>query len=211
MSIKVIIADDHTLVREGIKSLLKDVEGIEVIAETGDGEETLLKTSTFKPDILILDISMPKVSGIRFCEKIKEISPETKIIILSMHFSKEYVREAFKYGAKGYILKDSSFTELEFAIKSVYEGNMYISPKISQILVEDYLDLLENPLEILTERQKEILKLIAEGYSIKEIANRLNLSVKTVETHKSQIMDKLGIYDIPGLVKYAIKHGLIDI
>jgi DNA-binding NarL/FixJ family response regulator len=211
MSIKVIIADDHTLVREGIKSLLSDVEGIEVIAETGDGEETLLKTSTFKPDILILDISMPKVSGIRFCEKIKEISPETKIIILSMHFSKEYVREAFKYGAKGYILKDSSFTELEFAIKSVYGGNMYISPKISQILVEDYLDLLENPLEILTERQKEILKLIAEGYSIKEIANRLNLSVKTVETHKSQIMDKLGIYDIPGLVKYAIKHGLIDI
>jgi DNA-binding NarL/FixJ family response regulator len=211
MSIKVIIADDHTLVREGIKSLLSDVEGIEVIAETGDGEETLLKTSTFKPDILILDISMPKVFGIRFCEKIKEISPETKIIILSMHFSKEYVREAFKYGAKGYILKDSSFTELEFAIKSVYEGNMYISPKISQILVEDYLDLLENPLEILTERQKEILKLIAEGYSIKEIANRLNLSVKTVETHKSQIMDKLGIYDIPGLVKYAIKHGLIDI
>jgi len=211
MSIKVIIADDHTLVREGIKSLLSDVEGIEVIAETGDGEETLLKTSTLKPDILILDISMPKVSGIRFCEKIKEISPETKIIILSMHFSKEYVREAFKYGAKGYILKDSSFTELEFAIKSVYGGNMYISPKISQILVEDYLDLLENPLEILTERQKEILKLIAEGYSIKEIANRLNLSVKTVETHKSQIMDKLGIYDIPGLVKYAIKHGLIDI
>jgi DNA-binding NarL/FixJ family response regulator len=109
MSIKVIIADDHTLVREGIKSLLSDVEGIEVIAETGDGEETLLKTSTLKPDILILDISMPKVSGIRFCEKIKEISPETKIIILSMHFSKEYVREAFKYGAKGYILKDSSF------------------------------------------------------------------------------------------------------
>jgi DNA-binding NarL/FixJ family response regulator len=211
MSIKVIIADDHTLVREGIKSLLSDVEGIEVIAETGDGEETLLKTYTLKPDILILDISMPKVFGIRFCEKIKEISPETKIIILSMHFSKEYVREAFKYGAKGYILKDSSFTELEFAIKSVYEGNMYISPKISQILVEDYLDLLENPLEILTERQKEILKLIAEGYSIKEIANRLNLSVKTVETHKSQIMDKLGIYDIPGLVKYAIKHGLIDI
>jgi len=211
MSIKVIIADDHTLVREGIKSLLSDVEGIEVIAETGDGEETLLKTSTFKPDILILDISMPKVFGIRFCEKIKEISPETKIIILSMHFSKEYVREAFKYGAKGYILKDSTFTELEFAIKSVYEGNMYISPNISQILVEDYLDLLENPLEILTERQKEILKLIAEGYSIKEIANRLNLSVKTVETHKSQIMDKLGIYDIPGLVKYAIKHGLIDI
>lgn len=211
MSIKIIIADDHTLVREGIKSLLKDVEGIEVIAETGDGEETLLKTSDLKPDVLILDISMPKVSGIRFCEKIKEISPETKIIILSMHFSKEYVREAFRYGAKGYILKDSSFIELEFAIKSVYEGNIYISPKIAQMLVKDYLDLLENPLEVLTERQKEILKLIAEGYSTKEIANKLNLSVKTVETHKSQIMDKLGIYDIPGLVKYAIKHGLTDI
>lgn len=211
MKIKVLIADDHTLVREGIKALLKEIRDIEVIGEAKDGDEVIDKIKELKPDIILLDISMPKVNNLNFCEKIKSISEDIKIIILSMHYSEEYVREALRYGVKGYILKDSSFSELEIAIKSVFNGEVYLSPKISNILVKDYLEKVKNPLDILTERQKEILMLLAEGYSVKEIAQKIGISVKTVETHKAQIMGKLNIYDIPGLVKFAIKHGLIKL
>lgn len=209
MTIKVLIADDHTLVREGIKALLKEIRNIEVVGEAKDGDEIIEKIKELNPDIILLDISMPKVNNLNFCEKIRSISEDIKIIILSMHYSEEYVREALRYGVKGYILKDSSFSELEIAIKSVFNGEVYLSPKISNILVRDYLDKVKDPLDMLTERQKEILKLLAEGYSVKEIAQLIGISVKTVETHKAQIMEKLNIYDIPGLVKFAIKHGLV--
>ncbi len=180
-----------------------------IVASTGN--EIISKTKELNPDIILLDISMPEVENLSFCKKIKEISPNTKIIILTMHFSEEYVKEAFKNGAEGYILKDSSFSELEIAIKSVFEGHTYITPKVSKVIIKDYLQKEQNPLKTLTERQKEILKLIAEGYSSKEIAYKLNISIKTVEAHKSQIMEKLNIYDIPGLVKFAIKNKLIDL
>lgn len=209
MTIKVLIADDHTLVREGIKALLKEIKDIEVVGEAKDGDEIIDKIKELNPDIILLDISMPKVNNLNFCEKIRSISEDIKIIILSMHYSEEYVREALRYGVKGYILKDSSFSELEIAIKSVFNGEVYLSPKISNLLVKDYLEKVKDPLDMLTERQKEILKLLAEGYSVKEIAQLIGISVKTVETHKAQIMEKLNIYDIPGLVKFAIKHGLV--
>lgn len=209
MTIKVLIADDHTLVREGIKALLKEIKDIEVVGEAKDGDEIIDKIKELNPDIILLDISMPKVNNLNFCEKIRSTSEDIKIIILSMHYSEEYVREALRYGVKGYILKDSSFSELEIAIKSVFNGEVYLSPKISNLLVKDYLEKVKDPLDMLTERQKEILKLLAEGYSVKEIAQLIGISVKTVETHKAQIMEKLNIYDIPGLVKFAIKHGLV--
>ncbi len=211
MEIKILIADDHKLVREGIKSLLKDNKDIEVVGEAGDGDEILNKLKDLIPDIILLDISMPKVNSLSFCEKIKFISPNTKIIILSMHYSEEYVREALKYGVKGYILKDSSLSEMEFAIRSVFNNETYLSPKISNILVKDYLEKVKDPLDVLTERQREVLKLLVEGYSPKEISHKLGISVKTVETHKSQLMERLNIYDLPGLVKFAIKNGLIKL
>jgi len=211
MKIKVLIADDHALVREGIKALLKDIPDIEVVGEAGDGEEVINKLEELSPDILLLDISMPKVENISFCEKISLFSSNTKIIILSMHYSEEYVKEALKYGVRGYVLKDSSFSELEIAIKSVFNGEVYLTPKISKILVKDYLEKLEDPLKVLSERQREILKLLAEGYSVKEIANKLGISIKTVEAHKAQIMEKLNIYDLAGLIKFAIKSGLVKL
>ncbi|MCS7202672.1 MAG: response regulator transcription factor [Dictyoglomus sp.] len=211
MKIKVLIADDHTLVREGIKALLREIPDVLVVGEVGDGKELIDKLKTLDPDIVLLDISMPNVNNLSFCERIKEISENTKVIILSMHYSEEYVRSALKYGVKGYILKDSSLSELEFAIRSVFKGEIYLSPKISNILVKDYLEKVKDPLDVLTERQKEILKLLAEGYSAKEISHKLGISIKTVETHKSQIMEKLNIYDLAGLVKFAIKYGLIKL
>ncbi|MEN2984810.1 MAG: response regulator transcription factor [Dictyoglomaceae bacterium] len=211
MKIKVLIADDHTLVREGIKALLREIPEIDVVGECGDGKELIEKLKELNPDIILLDISMPNVDNLSFCEKIKKISENSRIIILSMHYSEEYVRSALKYGVKGYILKDSSLSELELAIESVFKGETYLSPKISNILVKDYLEKVKDPLNILTARQKEILKLLAEGYSTKEISHKLGISIKTVETHKSQIMEKLNIYDLAGLVKFAIKHGLIKL
>ncbi|MCX7796027.1 MAG: response regulator transcription factor [bacterium] len=210
-TIKILIADDHNLVRAGIKLLIEGLEGVEVVSETGDGNEIPTLIQKTNPDILLLDISMPGVNGLDFCKKITSSFPNIKIIILSMHSNEEYIKQALKNGAKGYLLKDSAISELEIAIKSVYREEVYLSPQVSKILVEDYLEKVKDPLDILTERQREILRLIAEGYSIKEIANTLGISAKTVETHRAQIMEKLNIYDTVGLVKFAIKTGLIKL
>lgn len=158
MSIKVLIADDHTLVREGIKALLKEKREIEVIDSASTGSEIISKTKELNPDVILLDISMPEVENLSFCKKIKEISPNTKIIILTMHFSEEYVKEAFKNGAEGYILKDSSFSELEIAIKSVFEGHTYITPKVSKVIIKNYLQKEQNPIKKSHRKTKRDLK-----------------------------------------------------
>lgn len=156
MKIKILMADDHALVREGIKALLKGVPEIKVVGEARDGDEVINTLRELKPDILLLDISMPKVENLSFCNKIKLVFENTKIIILSMHYSEEYIKEALRYGVKGYVLKDSSFSELEVAIKSVFNGEIYLTPKISRILVEDYIKKIEDPLATLSERQKNL-------------------------------------------------------
>lgn len=216
--IKVILADDHKLVRAGIRSLLHNIRDIEVIGEASNGREALGLINANQPDILLLDISMSELNGLEVTERVKQEFPEVKIIILSMHTHEEYVLQALKAGASGYLLKDAAPTELEMALKAVMRGETFLSPAISKHLVDDYLRRLREPVseskispfDQLTSRQREILQLIAEGNSTKEISNKLNISIKTVETHRMQIMDRLKIHDIAGLVRYAIRMRIIS-
>lgn len=217
---RVILADDHILIRAGIKSLLENIKGIEVVAEASNGREALDLIRKNKPDIVLLDIAMSELNGLEVAEHVSKEIPEVSVIILSMHANEEYVVQALKTGAAGYLLKDSAPTELEIAVNAVMRGETYLSPAISKNLVNDYLKRVEefpkessediSVFQRLTARQREILQLIAEGNSTKEIAAKLNLSVKTIETHRSQIMERLGIRDIAGLVRYAIRVGIIS-
>lgn len=212
--LKIILADDHTLVRAGIRSLIQQFQGMKVVGEAGDGNEALRLVKELKPDILLTDIAMPGMNGLDTVARLKRDFPGTHVVILSMHVSEEYVLQALKSGADGYLLKDSATTELEQAVKAVSRGEKFLSPSVSQHVIEDYKRRVggeTNPLDQLSSRQREILKMIAEGKNTKEIAQILELSAKTVETHRAQLMDKLDIHDIPGLVRYAIKTKLVTL
>jgi len=209
--VRVLLADDHALVRAGIRALLQGLEGVTVVAETGNGAEVLELARTHRPDVVLLDISMPGLSGLDVSAQLERELPEVRVVVLSMHANEEYVLQALRSGAVGYMLKDSATAELELALKAVMQGETYLSPPISKQVVEGYVQRVgaEQPAsEKLTPRQREVLQLIAEGHSTKEIAYRLELSVKTVETHRAQLMERLQIRDIAGLVKYAIRSGL---
>lgn len=217
--ISVILVDDHALVRAGIRSLLQSINDIEVVAEANNGREALNQIRDINPDLVLLDISMTELNGLEVAERVSQDFPEVKIVILSMHTNEEYVLQSLRAGASGYLLKDAVPTELEIAIRSVMRGETYLSPAISKHLVDDYLRRLKgsadevskiNPFEQLTSRQREILQLIAEGNSTKDIAAKLNISIKTVETHRMQIMDRLDIHDVAGLVRYAIRMRIIS-
>ncbi len=213
------LADDHTLVRAGIRSLLEGLEHIEVVAETGDGREALRLAKACEPDVVLMDIGMPVMNGLEATARITKDLPNVHVIILSMHASEEYVWQALRAGATGYLLKDADAAELEIAVRSAIQGQTYLSPAISKQVVTDYVRRVSgevdanqfgsNPFEILTSRQREILQLIAEGNSTKEIAQILKLSIKTVETHRAQLMERLDIHEVAGLVRYAIRTGLI--
>lgn len=216
---RVILADDHSLVRAGIRSLLANFSMIEVIAEADNGRDAIKLIEQHVPDLVLLDIAMPELNGLEVVSRIAKELPEVKIIILSMHSNEEYVVQALRAGANGYLLKDSAPTELEFAINAVIRGETYLSPSISKHVVDTYLRRITDFSKLtettdvykdLTSRQREILQLIAEGNSTKDIANKLNVSIKTVETHRMQLMDRLGIHDIAGLVRYAIRMGIIS-
>ncbi|HKB88015.1 MAG TPA: response regulator transcription factor [Ignavibacteriaceae bacterium] len=216
--IKVILADDHKLVRAGIKFLLEDSHEVNVIGEASNGREAIELTGKLKPDMVFLDIAMPELNGLEAAERIKKEYPAVEIIILSMYVDEEYVIQALNAGASGYLLKDSAPDELRIALDTVVQGKVYISPAIPREMIDEYTERLKRAAtpeeaaaerEKLTSRQKEVLQLIAEGNSTKEIAAKLFLSIKTVETHRAHIMKKLGINDIPGLVKYAIRKGMI--
>lgn len=217
--ISVILVDDHALVRAGIRSLLQSINDIEVVAEANNGREALNQIRDINPDLVLLDISMTELNGLEVAERVSQDFPEVKIVILSMHTNEEYVLQSLRAGASGYLLKDAVPTELEIAIRSVMRGETYLSPAISKHLVDDYLRRLKgsadevskiNPFEQLTSRQREILQLIAEGNSTRDIAAKLNISIKTVETHRMQIMDRLDIHDVAGLVRYAIRMRIIS-
>lgn len=210
--IRILLADDHQLVRAGLRALLQSIPGVEVAAETGDGREALNLVKATQPDVVFMDIAMPELNGLEATSRLVKEFPKARVIILSMHANEEYVLQALKAGASGYLLKDAAARELELAIQSVARGEIYLSPTISKQVVEAYLQQTatkKSPLEKLTPRQREILQLIAEGKNTKEIAFTLKVSVKTVESHRAQLMDRLKIYDIAGLVRYAMRTGLI--
>lgn len=211
--VRVLLADDHTLVRAGIRSLLETIEGVEVVAECGDGREALDLIAHHLPDLALLDVAMPGLNGIEIARQSSRISPKTKIVILSMHDDATHVRQAMRAGVSGYLLKGASVTELPLAIEAVLAGQTYLTPKISRHVVHGFLHETggeTDPLESLTQRQREILQLIAEGRSTKEIAGILDVSVKTVETHRARLMESLDIHDVAGLVRFAIRSGLVS-
>lgn len=211
-TIRIMLADDHALIRAGLRALLKSIEGVEVIAEASNGHETLEAVERRRPDVILMDIAMPGLNGLETAARILKRWPKVKIIMLSMHANDEYLRQALSAGAAGYLLKGADPAELELALKSVMRGETYLTPAVSKRLVQEFLQQDGEPVKSqseLTPRQREILQMIAEGHSTKEIAHRLELSVKTVETHRAAIMKRLDIHDVPGLVRYAIRAGLI--
>ncbi|MCI0573829.1 MAG: response regulator transcription factor, partial [Myxococcaceae bacterium] len=202
---RVLLTDDHQLVRAGLRALLDTFGDVEVLAECGDGQEALALADRLQPDVLLLDISLPGLNGIEVARRVAKVSPSTRVLILSMHTAAEYVAQALRAGVAGYLIKDAAVEELKVALESVRQGRTYLSPAISQTVVEGFLRITEetpapNPLELLTSRQREILQLIAEGHGTRAIAERLQVSVKTVEAHRAQVMERLDIRDVPSLV-----------
>lgn len=211
-TIRILLVDDHTLLRAGIRSLLEKMPGVEVVAEAADGREAIDLIKIHQPNMVLMDIAMAGLNGLDATARIVREFPQVRVIILSMHANEEYVLQTLRAGAAGYLLKDAATAELELAIQAVARRDTYLSPAISRRVIEDYLGRIggsKTPAEQLTPRQREILQLIAEGKTTKEIAFLLKLSVKTVETHRSQLMDRLGVHDVPGLVRQAMRMGLV--
>jgi two-component system response regulator NreC len=215
--LRILLADDHTLLRAGLRELLVSYDAFEVVGEASDGVEAVEAVRRIKPDLVILDIGMPKMRGIEAITEIKRDNPETKVLVLSMHDREEYVRQTLKNGADGYLLKKSAAKELVEALEHIASGSLYISPAISRQIVttwlqqDDHSDLAAQYETRLTEREKAVMKLLAEGYTNKEVAAVLTISPKTVETHRAHIMTKLEIRTLPDLVRYAIKNGFVEL
>ena len=210
-AIRVLLVEDHTLVRAGIRSLLSSVRDIDVVGETGNGRDGLRLVRKLEPDVVLMDISMPELNGMEATARITKSHPQVKVLMLSMHNDEEYVAQSLKAGARGYLVKEAATKELEHAIHAVMNGEIYVSNTVSMSTVKRLMQGSSgSALGNLTSRQREILQLVVEGYSTRDIAERLSLSVKTVETHRTHLMDRLEIRDVPGLVKFAIKAGLIQ-
>jgi len=210
--IKVLLAEDHTIVRQGIRSLLEPQMDIEVIGEAEDGLDAVKKTEELRPDVVIMDISMPKLNGIDATRLIKKNVPNTKVLVLTMHELQEYVEQILRAGASGYLIKKTAMSELINAIRAVNQGLSFLSPSVSKMMVDKFRKTMDATIkeEPITARERQILQLIAEGHTNKEIAKILSLSVRTVETHRTHIMRKLNIHDVAGLTKYAIQKGFIQ-
>ncbi|TKB69661.1 MAG: response regulator transcription factor [Nitrospira sp.] len=211
--IRILIVEDHALVRAGMKALLQKIEGIEVVGDMGDGLEAVKSVQMDAPDLVLMDIAMPGLNGLDATARIVKDSPTTRVILLSMYANEEYLQQALQVGASGYLLKGAELAELELALKTVARGEKYLTPAVVKYAIEAYREKSEGqtgPLAKLSMRQREILQLVAEGQTTKDIAQRLNVSVKTVETHRSQLMERLDIHDVPGLVRFAMRVGLIQ-
>ena len=211
--VRVLLADDHTLVRAGLRKLLEAMPEVEVVGEASDGLALLALAGQLRPTLVLMDIAMPGLNGLEATARLARQSPDIRVLILSMHQNEEYVRQALRHGAAGYLLKDAAPMELDLAIQAVLRGETYLSQAVSRGVVSDYVQRLrgeETPGTQLTPRQREVLQLVAEGHSTKEIARRLDLSVKTVDTHRSQLMKLLDIHEVAGLVRYAMRVGLIS-
>ncbi len=212
MSIKIILAEDHKITREGLVNMLKGQPGMEVVGEAGNGREAIRLTRELTPDLVIMDVTMPSLNGIDATRIITSSPKNVRVIALSMYSDKQFVQGMMQAGASGYLLKDCAFSELVAAVRAVFKGDTYLSPGIAGIVVEDYVSKLSKSSSsasgILTKREREVLQLISEGVSTKHIAATLAISIKTVETHRRQMMGKIGIRTVAGLTKYAIREGL---
>lgn len=213
--IRILLADDHVVIRGGLRLVLERELGFRVVGEAADGKEAIKLAQDLSPDVAVLDVAMPNLNGIEAARQITAASPDIAVVMLSMHSDESYVLRALNAGARGYLLKDSPEEDLIAAIKAVSEGKAFFSPAISRVLVDDYVRQmrkrgLEDSYELLTAREREVLQLLAEGRSNKEIAGRLNLSTYTVETHRSNLMEKLNLHGIPELILYAVRKGIIS-
>jgi two-component system response regulator NreC len=213
---KVLIAEDHTIVRQGLSALINRQPDMAVVGEAGDGKEAVEKTKELCPDVVLMDIAMKHMNGLEATARIKKMAPEVKVLVLTMYENEEYIFQILRAGASGYLLKEAAMNDLISAIKAVKKGESYLSPSISKKVIEDYIRRAElgekaTVNDILSDREREILQLIAEGHTYDDIASILCISKKTVETHRANIMDKLNIHDKVGLVKYAIRKGLIKL
>lgn len=212
-TIRVLLAEDHTVVRQGLRRILQTEPGIEIVAEVGDGRAALEALRSTRPDIAVVDISLPNLSGIEVTRQAARLSPDTRVLILSMHADDAYIRQALKAGARGYLLKDADDQDLLKAILAVSAGSSYFSPAVSRIVLDGYLQEAENEVDelaLLSAREREVLPLIAEGHSNKEVAQILDLSVSTVESHRKRIMEKLDLHNTAALVRFAVRKGLVQ-
>ena len=215
VQIRILLADDHNVLRDGMRLLLERQPGFTVVGEASDGREVVQLAKEQSPDVVVMDIAMPNMNGIEATRRIMEKNPETGVVILSMHYDESYVIRSLKAGARAYLLKDAVKTELISAIQAVVQGRSFFSPKISRILQEDFIQLLgrrgdDDSYDLLTEREREILQLIAEGKTNKEVASALNLSLYTVDTHRTHILQKLNLHSVPELILYAVRKGIIS-
>lgn len=211
--VRVLLADDHTLVRAGLRKLLESFPNIEVVGEAADGLALLALAEQLQPQLILMDIAMPGLNGLEATARLRQSWPQIQVLILSMHQNEEYVKQALRHGASAYLLKDAAPTELDIAIKNVLQGGIYLSAAVSKGVMNDYVERLRGEdlsSELLTPRQTEVLKMLAQGQSSKDIARLLDLSAKTVDTHRSQLMKQLDIHEVTGLVRYAIRVGLIS-
>ena len=214
--IRLLVADDHKIFRQGIKMLLEEESDLQVVGEASDGRDAVKKATELKPDVILMDIAMANLNGLEATRQIKKQLPSAKVIMVTMHKNEEYVLQSFQAGASGFILKEGAVEELVSAIRSINSDKSFLSPSISKTLIDAYMRKMETgktetPFDLLTDREREVLQLIAEGYTNREVAKSLFISVKTVEAHRAHIMQKLNIHDIAKLVKYAIQKGLVDL
>jgi len=209
MGIKVLIAEDHLMVRQGLRALL-DREGFDVVGEVSNGYEAVQSTAEVEPDVVVMDISMPVMNGVDAAQELSQRSPKAKAVLLTRHDDDQYVLAALRAGARGYVLKSQAATDLAHAIRQVFRGDLYLSPGVSKVVVEAFLSKTDLPGDRLTVREREVLKLIGEEKTTKELAALLNISAKTAESHRTRLMQKLDIHTTAGLVRYAIRLGLVE-
>jgi DNA-binding NarL/FixJ family response regulator len=208
--IRVLLADDHALVRKGFRLILETQPDIEVVGEAGNGREAVEQALKLHPDVVVMDVAMPELNGIEATRRLADSVPRTRVLALSMHKDSVYVREILKAGARGYLLKDSLDSDLVNAVRAVARGDGYLSPGVSDAVLSDYRRHVTNPLDLLSSREREVLQMIAEGKTNKEIASALDLSVYTVDAHRGKIMEKLDLHSTGELVRFAVRNGLID-
>ena len=206
----IMLADDHAVVRNGFRMILAAQWDMEVVAEVSNGREAVEQAQLLQPDVCVMDVTMPELNGIEATRRLAKVSPKTRVLALSMHKDSVYVREILRAGAKGYLLKDSSETDFLAAVRAVAVGKGYLSPEVSDAVLDDYRKHVTDPIDLLSTREREVLQLIAESKTNKDIANGLNLSVYTVEAHRGRIMEKLNLHSVGELVRFAIRNGLID-